>query len=185
MPTHYRSSNLEQNKKAISFYMPNKNYPWNVHSGSGNPFKSVPVNDVVNTVHKMECRKQGRPPCAKWDMKREEYCKTMRIIGCKSGNFEMQGKAPMMLKFQFHIISRNDDITNIETGDLRSHDKFGAFALQTKVSWSKNVMEERSCLDHVLSGAADTDFCILLVLSCYIEMCISSNHHGRVPDWGP
>jgi hypothetical protein len=89
IPTHCRSTNLDQNKKASSFYMPNNISPWDVHSGSGNPTKSVPVNGVVNTVHKMECRKQGCPSCAKWDMKREEYRKTMWILDSKAGNFEM------------------------------------------------------------------------------------------------
>jgi hypothetical protein len=106
----------------------------------------------------MECRKQGRPLCAKRDMKREEYLMPMQIIEARLGNYELQGKVPKMMKFQFHIIARTDDITNLETGDLRSHNKFGVFALQTKVSWSKNVMEERFCPDQILLGAADTDF---------------------------
>jgi hypothetical protein len=138
MPTQCRSTNLEQYKKAISFYMPNKILAWDVWSASGNPTKSVPVNDVVNTVRKMECRKQGRPSCAKRDMRREEYHMTMRILKAKLGNYEMQGKVPTRMKFQFYIIARTDDITNLETGDLRSNNKFSAFALQTKVSWSKS-----------------------------------------------
>jgi hypothetical protein len=169
MPTHCRSSNLEQKKEVISFYMHNNKYfLWDVRSCLGNPTKSVTVNDVVNTVRKMECRKQGRPVCSKWDMKREDYRKTMRIIESKAGNFEMQGKVPMMLKFQFHVISRTDNITNIEMGGLRSHNKFGAFALQTKVSWSKNVMEDCSCPDQIFIGAADTNFCMFLALVCYL-----------------
>jgi hypothetical protein len=81
----------------------------------------MPVNDVVDTVHKMECRKQGRPSCAKWDMKGEEYRKTMRLLESKAGNYEMHNKVPTVLIFQFHIIAWIDDITNLETGDLRSH----------------------------------------------------------------
>jgi hypothetical protein len=159
--------------------MPNKILTWDVRSGSGNPTKSVPVNDIVNTVRKMECRKQGHPSCAKCDMKRYESHKTMRILEYKTGNYDMQGKVPMILKLQFHIIARTDDITNLETGDLRSHDKFSVLVLQTKVFWSTNVMEERSCPDQTLSGAADTDFCILLALACYLESHISKNRHGR------
>jgi hypothetical protein len=37
------------------------------------------------------------------------------------------------------------------------------------VSWSKNVMEERDCPDQILLGSNDTDFCVLLALSCYLE----------------
>jgi hypothetical protein len=85
----------------------------------------------------------------------------------------------MMLKIQFHAIARTDDITNIEMGDLRSHNKFGAFALQTKVSWSKKSMQERSCPDQIFMCAADTGFCILIYLACYLKIRISSNRHGR------
>jgi hypothetical protein len=92
MPAHCRSSNLEQNKKAISFYMPNKHSPWDACSGSGNPSESVPVNDVVNTVHNMECGKQGHPMCTKREMKQDAYRKAMRILESEAGNFEMQGK---------------------------------------------------------------------------------------------
>jgi hypothetical protein len=72
-----------------------------------------------------------------------------------------------------------DDITNLETNDLPSHDTFGEFALQTKVSWSKNVMEERACPDQLLIGAAGTDFCILLALACYLESRLKTNRNGR------
>jgi hypothetical protein len=84
-----------------------------------------------------------------------------------------------MLKFEFHIIARTDDMTNLDTNDLRSHDMFGEFPLQTKVSWSKNAMEERACPDQLLSGATNTDFCILLALACYLEIQMTTNQHGR------
>jgi hypothetical protein len=84
-----------------------------------------------------------------------------------------------MLKFQFHIIARTDDITKLETNDLRSHDTFGEFTLQTKVSWSKNVMEERACPDQLLIGAVDTAFCILLALVCYLESRLKTNRNGH------
>ena len=78
-----------------------------------------------------------------------------------------------MMRFKFHIIGRVDGICNIETFNLKSHDTFGGFALQTKVSWSKNVVEERDCPDQLLLGANDTDFCVLLGLACYIESRLS------------
>jgi hypothetical protein len=178
-PTHCRSSLLAQAKKAISFNMPNKHMPWDVRSNSGNPTRSIPVNDVIKSVKKAEVRKQGRPSCAKRDMKRNEYQKTMRILEAETGNYEKQSKYPTMLKIQFHIIGRTDDITNLETNDLRSHDKFGSFALQTKVSWSKNVMEERDCPDQIILGADDVDFCVLLSFGCYLESRLTGHQQGR------
>jgi hypothetical protein len=112
-------------------------------------------------------------------MKHAEYCKTMRILDAKYWNFEWQSNTLTMLKFQFHIIARTDDITNLKTNDLRSHGTFGEFALQTKVSWSKNVMEECACPDQLLIGAANTNFCILFALACYLESRPTTNWHGR------
>jgi hypothetical protein len=178
-PTHCRSTLLEQSKKAISWFMPNKHMPWDVRSNSGNPTRSIPVNDVIKDVKKAEVRKQGRPSQAKRDLKRAEFRKTLRVLEADEGNYELQSKVPAMLKFQFHIIARTDDITNLETNDLRSHVTFGTFALQTKVSWSKNVMEERECPDQILVGAADTDFCVILALSCYLESRLTAHQQGR------
>jgi hypothetical protein len=152
---------------------------WDVRSSSGNPSRYVPVNNTVATVRKLECRKQGCPSCAKRDMQRAEYRKTMHILEAAYGNFEWQSKTPTMLKFQFHIIAGTDDITNLETNDLRSHDTFGEFAIQTKVSWSKNITEERACPGQVLIGAADTNFCILLALACYLGSRLKTNQNGR------
>jgi hypothetical protein len=96
LPTFRRSSNLEQAKKSISLFMPNNHMSWDVRSSSGDPSKSVPVNDTVTAVRKLECRKQGRPSCAKRDMNRAEYCKTMRILEAKRRKFEWQSKIPTM-----------------------------------------------------------------------------------------
>jgi hypothetical protein len=85
-----------------------------------------PIQVCAGQRHWFYSAKVGVP---KRDMKRAEYSNTMRILEAKYGNFEWQSKTPIMLKFQFHIIARTDDITNLETNDLRSHDTFGKFAL--------------------------------------------------------
>jgi len=184
-PTRCRSSLLEQAKKAISYFMPNKHMGWDVRSNSGNPTKSIPVNDIIKLVKKAEVRKQGRPSRAKRDMKRAEFRKTLRILEMQEGNYDMQAKYPGMMKMQFHIIGRTDDITNLETNDLRHHDRFGDFALQTKVSWSKNVREERDCPDQLLLGAMDTDFCVLLALACFLESRLTTGKQGLLLVWRP
>jgi Transcriptional activator of glycolytic enzymes len=89
-------------------------------------------------------------------------------------DFHRRHKVPCMAKFQFHIIGRADDVSHIETADLREHEIFSDFCLQTKVSWSKNVLEERDCPEQILIGANDTDFCVLLALACYLETRFSS-----------
>ena len=58
-PTEGRSSSIEFSKKAISFFMPNQLAHWDVRTKSGNPTKSVQVNDLIKAVKKAEVRKQG------------------------------------------------------------------------------------------------------------------------------
>ena len=173
-PTKCRHTNLEQAKKAISHFHPNKLQPWNAQAKVGNPTRSVPVNDVIKEVKRAKVRKQGVPSRAKRDLKRQEFRKTLRMLEARRGDFDWKLKFPSMLKLQFHIIGRADDICNVETMDLRSHNRFRDFALLTAVSWSKNVMEERECPDQILLGANDVDFCVLLALACYLESKLSA-----------
>ena len=167
-PTRARHSGLEQAKKAVSYFMPHRDSPWNVQSNFGNPTRATPVNNIIKAVKRAQVRKEGKASQAKRDLKRSEFRKTIRLME-RNGDHNHRVKIPSMLKSQFHIIGRADDICNVETADLRSHDTFRDFALQTKVSWSKNVMEERDCPDQILLGAQDTDFCVLLGLACYLE----------------
>jgi hypothetical protein len=182
-PTECRASNLAFCKKALSFFMPNRQH-WVVGADVGNPTKSEPVNQVINDVRKAEVRKQGRPSNAKRDMKKAEFRKTLRILEDSRGlpgvnHFDCASKMTAMMKLQFHIIGRTDDITNVETADLKSHEKFGDFALQMKVHWSKNVLDERDCPDQLLIGAMDDDFCVLIALACYLESRLSSTVGNR------
>ena len=172
-PLHRRSSGLDFVKKAISFFMPNQNVKWNVESQTGNPTQSVAVNQVIKRIKKEEVRKRGKKSNAKRDLKRTEYRKTLRLLEANADHQRCH-RLPAMMKTQFHIIGRADDVSNMETLDLRQHDKFKAFALQTKVSWSKNVLEERVCPDQILLGAMDADFCVLLALGCYLESRFST-----------
>ena len=172
-PIGRRSSGLDFVKKAISFFMPNQNAKWNVESQSGNPTMSVAVNNLIKRVKKAEVRKRGKASNAKRDMKRPEFRQSLRLLQAYN-DFPRRHRIPTMMKIQFHIIGRADDISNLETVDLRQHDKFKAFALQTKVSWSKNVLEERACPDQILLGANDSDFCVLLALGCYLETRFST-----------
>ena len=78
-------------------------------------------------------------------------------------------KTTAMLKLQFHLIARMDDICNLESADLREHEQYPEFSLQTRVAWSKNVNEERDCPPQIILGANDADFCPLIGLAGYLE----------------
>ena len=51
-PTLGHASSLEFMKKAISFFMPNRLLGWNVTTTSGNPTKSIIINDLIKRVKK-------------------------------------------------------------------------------------------------------------------------------------
>ena len=59
-PTHGRSSLVEFLKKAISFFMPNRLIAWNEETKTGNPTRSVGLNDFIKLVKKKEVRKLGK-----------------------------------------------------------------------------------------------------------------------------
>ena len=59
-PTEGRSSSIEYSKKEISFFMPNRLAHWYVRTKSGNPTKSVTLNDLIKKVKNKEVRKQGK-----------------------------------------------------------------------------------------------------------------------------
>ena len=71
-----------------------------------------------------------------------------------------------MMRFQFQIIGRTDDISHIDTNDLNSHPQF-PFCL----------MEERECPPQILIGANNSAFCLLLSLGCYLESRLTEGLH--------
>ena len=56
-PTNRRASGLAFAKKALSYFMPNKNMQWNVETQAGNPTMSVAVNDLIKRIRREEVRK--------------------------------------------------------------------------------------------------------------------------------
>lgn len=173
-PTARRSSGLAFLKKAISYFMPDNTTAWNTAAGTGNPTMSKSVNKLIKDIKKSEVRKQGKESQAKRDMTRPEFKKTLELL-VEAGGFAYQFRSTAMLKLQFHLIARTDDISNLESSDLREHEQFGGFALQTQVAWSKNVQEERDCPPQIILGANDADFCCLIGLAGYLESRFESS----------
>ena len=56
-PVHGQSSALMFYKKALSHFMPNRLFPWNVGTGQGDPTRSKDVNDLIKAVKNNEVRK--------------------------------------------------------------------------------------------------------------------------------
>jgi hypothetical protein len=168
---YLRSSTLEVIKKAISWYMPNNNADWNEATRSGNPTLSKVVNDVLKNVKRQEVRRQGKPSVAKRAFTMAEFRLAIKLFE-RRNEFVYRYRYTTMIKYQYHLIARCDDMAHFESGDLKGHTdpRFSLFSLQTKVFWSKNVLEERNCPDQIFFGSQDPDYCILLALAVYLEI---------------
>ena len=125
-PIYARASSIEQNKKAISYYMPNR-IPSQCN-GQGNPTKSAEVNDLIKEIKKFEVRGEGCDPNAKRPLREAEFRKSLELLKALE-SFEHKYKYPTMCLWQNHLIGRIDDVVHFERADPRGHPDFD-FALQ-------------------------------------------------------
>lgn len=174
-PVYARSSCIEQYKKAISFYMPNRIATW--CNGQGNPTKSAEVNDLIKEMKKFEVRGEGKDSNAKRPLRENEFRKTLELLKSQD-TFDHRYKYPTMCLWQYHLIGRIDDVVHFERNDPRGHPDF-EFALRTRVRWSKNVMEERRCPDQILLGSADPEYCLFLQVGIWLEESIRRYPQAR------
>ena len=79
-PQFGRSSSLESYKKQIIYFMPNKLVAWNVASESGNPTRSIPVNELIKKVKKEEVRKRGKATVARRPLELNEFEKLVDML---------------------------------------------------------------------------------------------------------
>jgi hypothetical protein len=104
----------------------------------------------------------------------QEFRKVIELLRAKE-DFVQMWKCPTMLAWQFTLVGRGDDISHLKILDLHPHPIYD-FAMKTKVSWSKNVSDERACPPQILLGAMDTTFCVLLNTGVYLESWIAEGH---------
>ena len=64
---------------------------------------------------------------------------------------------PSFTKFQFHLIARIDDTAQALVSNLLPNAN-NDFTLKAKLSWSKNVQEERDSPEQVIIGSMDPSF---------------------------
>ena len=157
-------------KKAVSFYMPDRVAAWNTRCKSGNPMRSKCVNDFIKYVKKQEVRRIGKSSNAKRPIDMAQFREAIKIFVSKK-DFVNRYRFTTMMKFQYHLIARCDDMGNFLICDVHGHSnpRLSSFALETRVYWSKNVSEERDCPDQILLGCFDVNYCILLALGVYLE----------------
>ena len=159
---YLRSSTLAVMKKALSWYfVGDRDSQWVTRLSTGNPTKSNPVNGFIRFIKKCEVRKFNHRKMSKAasPLTMTMFRAALRILEGDQENYNNYYRYTAMLKFQYYLIGRSDDLGNFETLDLKSHSNplFSQVALMTKVHWSKNVMDERECPDQILFGAWDIE----------------------------
>ena len=89
-----------------------------------------------------------------------------------------------MMKFQYHMIARADDLGHFKISDLRSHSNslHSLFALQIQVFWSKNVIKERKCPNQILLGSMDPRYSVYCCnfLFTWKTGLLFTNHNRRL-----
>jgi hypothetical protein len=152
-PVHARSSTLDFLKKAFSFFMPNHDPQW--CNNQGNPTKHNMHRKLIDLVKLYEVRGEGADSHTKRALTMAEFYKELEMLrthGIATDDFKFTVKYPAMTLWQYHLIGRVDDVCNFGMSNPKGHDTF-AFALKTKVQWSKNVKDEQKCPDQILLGS--------------------------------
>jgi len=125
---------------------------------SGNPTKCKALLSLMRYMRKAECQGEGAEPQAHCELTIHEYRKHIELLRAR-GDFVCMWKIPMQLAWQFSLVARGDDVVHLQILHLMPHEDYN-FAMKTKVTWSKNVCDERACAPQILLAAKDTDFCV-------------------------
>ena len=91
--------------------MPNRLSNWNQENVTGNPTKSTNVNDLIKFIKKREVRRLGITSNAKRPLTMMEFRKALSMLESHA-DFEHRYRYSTMLKYQYHLIARCDDIGN-------------------------------------------------------------------------
>mmetsp|Transcript_14743 Transcript_14743/g.17443 ORF Transcript_14743/g.17443 Transcript_14743/m.17443 type:complete len:191 (-) Transcript_14743:467-1039(-) len=97
--------------------------------------------------------------------------KTLRSSTCQAYRFTVAA----FFIFQYNVIARLDDIANFSIPDLTPNTEFN-FALNSKMCWSKNVLEERDSPEQIIFGARDPNYCAQLGLAIHLDTVIEAGN---------
>lgn len=170
-PIHYRSSSLENTKKALSYFQPEQ-VPY--INGQGNPTKSKIVSDVIKFVQLCEVRGEGAPSHAKRALTQAEFRKELELLAAHKDDLTHKVAFRTMGLWQYHLVGRVDDAANAKLDAPKVHNVYPDL-LQTAVSWSKNVRDERRCPDQILMGSMDDFYCLFIALSLHLESFLAEH----------
>jgi hypothetical protein len=171
-----RANTLAFWKKAISFFMPDRLHGWRTGTNDGNPTKCAEVNDFIKYIKKLEARKQGADSQTRRPMQEKEFRRLHEVFKSFGGSHSSmiwKFGMPALINFQFHMIARIDDTTQVIMDHIRVHDNFEN-ALKTKLNWSKNVQDERDAPWQIVLGTMNPVFCVFISLGLWLECNLRS-----------
>ena len=97
--------------------MQNQLMKWYLQSNSGNPTKSVKVNELIKRVKKAEVRREGKASAARRAMELSEFHKLMtRCRELPNNHIRRHTRAAYFL-YKFHMVAKFDDVTNFKCED--------------------------------------------------------------------
>ena len=118
-----------------------------------------------------EARNLCKEPMADRGLSKNEYIQALDLMGGNGGTVLNRLKFLAMIKFQLHLICRNDDIAHVSKDCIQRSPQFPQF-MTVRMKWSKNVREERYCPPQIIVGAMDHKVCVYeLVLDPTRPVC--------------
>jgi integrase len=167
-----RSTTLQFYKKALSQYMPRRNFQWDDVSKQGNPTKSQLVNQVIKRVMLGEVRKEGAPTKKVRPLEYEEFLNIVEVLRDPSnGLFRLDERVRLLsiITLQWQAIGRIDDMMKMRFNNIK-YSVATKFTAMFKMEWSKNITEERQSPLQILLPAMDERVCSLYYLALYLEV---------------
>ncbi len=167
-PHQGRSNSLAFQKKAISHFMPLRTMQWDDIHLRGNPTRSTAVNDVIAKVKKFEVRQEGVSSQARRPLEWEEFYLLLVLIRHLFADSDVWFFLTAVFCLQWQIIGRIDDVMKLAKGSLLFNPR-EPYTLNVKMTWSKNIREEREAPTQILFGAMDPIVCPLLNIAMWLE----------------
>jgi hypothetical protein len=166
-----RVETIEYWKKSISYFYR--------RAGLENKTQCEQITEFMARIKKMEVRGKGQRSVARRSLKHGEFVHLIQML-----KRDEQGRAtnvhkygiPAMLCFQFSLICRLDDASQMLAANLQHNDRFPQQALKARMVWSKNVNDQRDAPWQTLLGSLSTTYCVFVNLGIWLEL-----HLGTTP----
>lgn len=160
----YRVETVEFWKKSISWFFN--------HYGLVNKTQCLRIRNFLILIRRMELRGKGQGDNSMRPIEHREFLYLLRKLKEDHARSTIIHKfgLPAMLCYQFAMICRLDDATQLPVTNLRRHEKFPTVALQSRLTWSKNAHEQRDAPWQSLLGSINTTFCVIVNMGLWLEM---------------